>query len=103
MNQNPLSALDTLLSAPAKPEKKPRPLNDLEKAFVSAYLVVDVPSDRITETGKEAKRIRQLVINKGHQIPLAQVKRKLVTMRKAGKLPKLRDGHGPPSGKKQGT
>jgi len=69
--------------------------------IIAAYPVFDVPSDTLVmDTGKLAD-FAESIDTAFRRMNLDWLARRLVNLRKAGRLPKLRDGHGPGVGWKE--
>jgi hypothetical protein len=70
------------------------------------YVKFDIPSDQIVASAHLKKRFAESV---NSRLPLSILRltpdacgKLLINLRKSGYLPRIRDGHGPPKGKKQG-
>lgn len=77
-----------------------------DKKIAKMYVKFDVPSDRIVQNRSILQDFSLLVGLFGQNSmdsDLDQLGKRLINLRKAGKLPKIRKGRGPSKGHKSGT
>lgn len=75
-------------------------MDPIEGVIIDEYVKFDVPADRIAADpavgGQFADKVNPRLPAK-LRLSVAELNKKTLNMRKSGKLPKLRNGHGPNS------
>ena len=63
--------------------------------FSEAYVKYDVPSDTLCVDSTHLRKFKLLLPECYHTWPGKMISKKIISLRKRGRLPRIRDGHGP--------